>query len=62
MNENKKLHGNHARIDPKKHVTPVFQSLILNDYRDERYGNGRSYHRLDDDADFAKQEVDDNEL
>ena len=56
-----KLHGNNARIAPKRKVIPQFENYVINDYRTELYGNGRSYHRLDDDADFAKDEVDANE-
>ena len=64
MNEKNKnnniLHGNSARIDPKKSITPRFENYVINNYRDDR--NSRSYHRLDDDADFAKREVDSNQL
>jgi hypothetical protein len=61
MNDNNSkptiLHGNQAKIDPKKKVIPVFENLI-GDYKTDRYG--RSYHRHDSDdyADFVKSEVD----
>ena len=56
-NKNKILHGNSARIDPKKSVTPQFGSCVFNDYSENRDRYGRSYHRLVDDADFDREEV-----
>jgi len=56
------LHGNHAKIDPKKKVIPQFGNCVFNDFgagvhsaKHDRYG--RAYHRLDDNADFDVNEV-----
>ena len=60
MNE-KKLHGNQAKIDlskSAKYVNPLFENYVINDYRTSRYGG--VYNRLEDDAEFCKREVDDN--
>ena len=57
MDKNKKLHGNNARIDIEKHVTPRFENYVINDYEIE---DGELISRLPDDADFTKKEVDDN--
>ncbi|MCL2018915.1 MAG: hypothetical protein FWG70_04070 [Oscillospiraceae bacterium] len=52
------LHGNSARIDPKKPVSPLFENHVSNNYSDGRELKGRSEPRLEDDAEFSKQEVD----
>jgi hypothetical protein len=64
MNEKKSkiLHGNKAKIDPAKSISPQFVTAMLNN---DRYGrNGRAFHRLDSDdiAEFNKSEVDANQL
>ena len=59
---NKILHGNSARIDVKKAVIPQFEDCVFNNYSNERDRFGRSYHRLDADAEFDKAEVDANQL
>jgi hypothetical protein len=64
MNEkyinNRILHGNSARLDPKRPVTPLFENSITNDF------SRRGYHRLDEDEyDYAAldiREVDSNPL
>ena len=59
------LHGNGARIDPRKHVIPQFQNCVTDVnygmFNDSRYK--RAYHRLDDDdSEFWKDIVDSNPL
>jgi hypothetical protein len=52
------LHGNQARIDPKRKVIPAFQSSVTNDFRN------RPYTRLDE-YELARldiEEVDSNPL
>ena len=56
--ENRILDGNSTRIDPKRKVTPLFENHVSANYTDGRERYGRSYHRLPDDAEFSKQEVD----
>jgi len=55
MND-KKLHGNSARIDPKKPITPLFNTLI-GEYNTD--SQGRRHHRHDDEeyAEYVKHEV-----
>jgi len=52
------VNGNSTRIDPKKKVTPLFENHVSANYIDKRELYGRSYHRLEDDAEFSKHEVD----
>ena len=65
MNDNNKfatgtLHGNNAKINPKKKITPRFEACVFNNYQNDRYD--RSYHRLDIDADLDREEVNSIEL
>jgi hypothetical protein len=61
------LHGNTARIDPKKPITPLWAG-VMNDYRDVR--NTRGFNRLDtpdtltaeERAEHAKNQVDSHPL
>jgi len=72
MNDKSKtLHGNSARIDPKKSVTPILGSCfgaVTSDFTDPRFNRpfGRPYQRLDNfddgDAEFWKDIVDSNPL
>ncbi|MCL1831854.1 MAG: hypothetical protein FWG45_02950 [Oscillospiraceae bacterium] len=56
------LHGNNARINPKKPIIPQWNNVI-GDHSENRYGR---YNRLDvdlqDRAAIAKDEVDANPL
>jgi hypothetical protein len=56
------LHGNNARIDPKKDIVPQFANTVFNNCDDEHDCYGKPYHRLDVDAEFDKREVDAIEL
>jgi len=56
--EIKKLHGNNARIPQGTHINPMFANYVVDDYKTTSYG--RVYNRLQDDAEFAKREVDAN--
>ncbi|MCL1789593.1 MAG: hypothetical protein FWG33_04470 [Oscillospiraceae bacterium] len=62
----KTLHGNSARIDPKKKVSPLFENSVTNGYKGVGvYGSNafaRAYNRLDFDEDLGIQEVDSNPL
>ncbi|MCL1903669.1 MAG: hypothetical protein FWF94_04550 [Oscillospiraceae bacterium] len=64
--KNKTLHGNAARIDPKKKVAPLFEMSETNGYRGVGvYGTNafsRAYNRLDFDEEAGIQEVDSNPL
>ena len=68
MNDlNKKiLHGNMARIDPKKPVKPLWSNVISSNYPSSANAAfnpyGRTYHRLDDEEEYEKFEVDSNPL
>jgi hypothetical protein len=54
---NKTLHGNSAKIDPKKPIIPLFSS-VTGEYKTD--SQGRRHHRHDDEeyADFIRNEVD----
>ena len=52
------VNGNSTKIDPGRKVTPLFENHVSANYIDGRELHGRSYHRLPDDAEFSKQEVD----
>jgi len=56
MNDKKILHGNQAKIDTKKPITPLF-STVMGEYNTDSHG--RRHHRHDDDeyADYVKHEV-----
>ena len=58
MDAKKYLHGNKARINPDKTLTPRFTNYVVNNYvtRDGTV----YYNRLNDDADFVMKEVNDN--
>jgi len=58
MDNKKILHGNRARIKPSEPVVPRFTNYVINDYITR---DGTVMHRLDDDAEFAKNEVDRNQ-
>jgi len=60
MNEKKILHGNKARINPDKSVTPRFANYVINDYETRGSHGDVVFNRLEDDAEFCKKEVDDN--
>ncbi len=54
----KELHGNHARIDPSKKVTPRFLTNLITQNTTDENGN---VHIVDEtDVEIAKQEVDAN--
>jgi hypothetical protein len=59
MDNKKYLHGNKARINPAEDIVPRFTNYVLNDYVTR---DGTVYYRLEDDAEFAKNEVDKNQL
>ena len=54
------VNGNSTKIDPGRKVTPLFENHVSNNYVDgaELRAGGRSMHRLPDDAEFSKREVD----
>ena len=56
--ENRILNGNSTRIDSHRKVTPLFENHVSANYADGAELRGRSRHRLPDDAEFSKQEVD----
>ena len=58
MNGKNFFHGNKARIDSNKSVVPRFTNYVINDYKNL---DDRVYNRLNDDAEFCKKEVDDNQ-
>jgi hypothetical protein len=70
--DDKILHGNSARIDPKKRIIPLWQNSVTNGYQANTYkgvgvyGNNAfaraSYSRLDFDEDLGIEEVDSNPL
>lgn len=57
LNGKNVLHGNKAKINPSKHVTPRFSNYIINDFAER---DNVLVNRLDDHAEFCKKEVDDN--
>ena len=63
MNEkNKKniiyLHGNNARIDQSKTITPRYSTYVITD--NETNKHGCVLNKADEDAELAKREVDAN--
>lgn len=57
MNDKRILHGNNAKIEAEKQVTPRFTNYVLND---NSVRGSVVYNRLNDDAEFCKNEVDAN--
>ena len=58
MDKKKFLHGNKTRISGEMNMVPRFTNYVVNDYTTR---DGTVYrHRLDDDADFTRDEVNDN--
>lgn len=56
MDEKKFLHGNKARVNPEKNISPRFTNFVSNDYLTDYY------HTLDDeDVINQKNEVDGNQ-
>ena len=55
---NRIVNGNATKIDPNRKVTPLFENHVSANYIDGRERYGKSHHRLEDDAEFSKQEVD----
>ena len=67
MDNNKKfLHGNNAKIDSKKKITPLFEPSATNGYKGIGiYGSNafsRVHSMLDYDEEMAINEVDSNPL
>jgi hypothetical protein len=56
----KSLHGNTAKVDPKKPIVPLFTATANNNPYNKYDRYGRAYHRLgiDDEAEYWKNEVD----
>jgi hypothetical protein len=67
MMNDKFLHGNNAKIDPKKKRIPLFETSVTNGaykgvgiYGSNAYS--RAYNRLDFDEELGIEEVDSNPL
>ncbi|MCL2107854.1 MAG: hypothetical protein FWH20_00720 [Oscillospiraceae bacterium] len=62
QDKNRIVDGNSTRIDPKRKVTPLFENHVSNNYLAERQRFAKSWaasnRRLEDEAEFSKQEVD----
>ncbi|MCL1823202.1 MAG: hypothetical protein FWG44_03275 [Oscillospiraceae bacterium] len=59
MNDKKFIHGNKARVNIDKNFIPRFTNYVVNDYTT---ADGNVYYnRLDDDADFCRNEVNENQ-
>jgi hypothetical protein len=50
------LHGNSARVDPKRPVTPVFETLTGENMTD-RFGRTHKRHDDDEYSEFIQHEV-----
>jgi hypothetical protein len=56
MNNNKKLHGNNARIKPDKTIIPRFMNFVSIGHTTR---DGTVYYQDDDQVALAKKEVND---
>jgi hypothetical protein len=55
------LHGNNARINPRKPVMPLW-SNVISDHTDGNFHRLDGFNTPEDRAEFAKNEVDSNPL